>query len=213
MAELKDVEEQAALEFLQGIPPAPPLPSLSGIPPPPPLPPGLTEPKSNNSVMAAKFAAAAKVGTALTEPSFRPRHFFFYGSLMDPEVFQAVTKSAEAPIMRKGWIRGFRMKMWGIYPTLVPETEAEAAARAKIRGTWCMVDSHIRFVDLQEYETHKYMLYDCTIFIENGTELKDSGTFGWSGEPDSGELEDGVFDFERYQKYFKPSVLRPRPSG
>ncbi|KAK6836954.1 hypothetical protein PG987_007449 [Apiospora arundinis] len=68
--------------------------------------------------MAAKFAAAAKAGTALTKPSFRPRHFFFYGSLMDPEVFQAVTKSAKAPIMRKGWIKGFRMKMWGDLPDI-----------------------------------------------------------------------------------------------
>lgn len=160
--------------------------------------------------MAAKFAAAAEAGAALTQPTFRPRHFFFYGSLMDPEVFQTITKSAEAPVMRKGSITGFKMKMWGIYPVLVPETEA--GTDTKITGTWCMVDSHMRFLDLQEYETVKYTPLDCTIVTEDGTELKDSATFGWAGNPDNNELEDGVFNFERYQKYFKPSVVRENPS-
>jgi len=118
--------------------------------------------------MAVKFAAAAKAGTALTQPTFRPRHFFFYGSLMDPEVFQTITKSTEAPVMRKGWIKDFKMRVWGIYPTLVPETETETATEATITGTWFMVDSS--------------------------------------------ELEDGIFNFERYQRYFKPSVVRQRPS-
>ncbi|ORY67473.1 uncharacterized protein BCR38DRAFT_337534 [Pseudomassariella vexata] len=153
--------------------------------------------------MAAKFTAADKTRTpALTQSTSRPRYFFFYGSLMDPEVYQTVTNSADPPVMQKGWITGFRMKMWGIYPALVPE------AGSKITGTFCMVNSHDHFMDLQEYETGNYTPFECTIFTEGADQLDDSPTEGWAGSPASKELEGGVFDFERYQKYFKPSVVR-----
>lgn len=33
-------------------------------------------------------------------------------------------------------------------------------------------------------------------------------TFIWRGDPESKELEDGIFDFERWKKYFKASVVR-----
>ncbi|KAK7964454.1 hypothetical protein PG996_007849 [Apiospora saccharicola] len=211
-------EEREARQPLQGIPPAPPLPTspLTSVSPPPPPPPGTNNAKSiQQSVMASKFAAFEKATTpTFAEPTtFRPRHFFFYGTLMDPEVYQTVTKSPEAPAMRKGRITGFRMKMWGIYPTLVqvvPGSSAgpEAETDTRITGTYCMVDSHVHLDNLQYYETTKYKPVDCTIMTEEGEELTNCATFGWAGDPDSAELEDGVFDFERYQKYFKPSVVK-----
>ncbi|KAK8112463.1 hypothetical protein PG984_012989 [Apiospora sp. TS-2023a] len=203
-------EERQARQPLQGIPPAPPLPTspLTSVPPPPPPPPGTNNAKSiQQSIMASKFAAfeQATAPTFVEPANFQPRHFFFHGTLMDPEVYQTVTKSAEAPMMRKGWITGFRMKMWGIYPTLVPrvpgsgagspeaKANPEAETDIRITGTYCMP-------------------IDCTIITEEGEELTDCSTFGWAGDPESAELEDGVFDFERYQKYFKPSVVK-RPAA
>jgi len=41
----------------------------------------------------------------------------------------------------------------------------------------------------------------------DGAEKVKCYTFCWAGSPDSKELEEGVFDFERYQRYFKPSVV------
>ncbi|KAK7934583.1 hypothetical protein PG985_000078 [Apiospora marii] len=226
-------EERHARQSLQRIPPAPPLPSspLTSVPPPQTLPPGTNNAKSKRQfVMAAKFAAFenTKRPAFADSTTFRPRHFFFYGSLMDPEVYQTVTKSAEAPVMRKGWITGFRTKMWGIYPTLVPvapdsgvlgpdglgtgvpdaKAEHGIATEVKIAGTYCMVNSYVHLMNLQYYETANYKPVDCTITTEEGEELRDCATFGWAGDPDSTELEDGVFDFERYQRYFKPSVVR-----
>ena len=43
-----------------------------------------------------------------------------YGSLMDPEVLQAVLDLRAIPTMRDGWVEGYAMKKWGIYPTAIP---------------------------------------------------------------------------------------------
>ncbi|ROW10627.1 hypothetical protein VMCG_01609 [Cytospora schulzeri] len=56
-----------------------------------------------------------------------PPNFFFYGSLMDPDVLQVIAEiSSNAPAatgepeLHRASIKGFRLKMWGVYPTLVP---------------------------------------------------------------------------------------------
>jgi hypothetical protein len=44
--------------------------------------------------------------------------------------------------------------------------------------------------------------------LEDGVVLERCHTLNRAGEPDSKELEDGNFDFEHYQKYFRGSVTR-----
>lgn len=47
--------------------------------------------------------------------------FFFYGSLMDPDAVRVTAGiSAAKPQLHTALIRGFKLKMWGVYPALVP---------------------------------------------------------------------------------------------
>lgn len=156
--------------------------------------------------MAARFAAVDRANTArpdVTEMElpFKPCHVFFYGSLMDAQVLQTVAQLANPPPIRRGLVRGFRVKMWGIYPTVIPDKHGVVA------GTVWHMDDPSHLPRLQEYETRAYKLCDCEVELEEGHRLLASKIFCWAGETDSPELEEGVFDFERYQKYFKPSVI------
>lgn len=135
------------------------------------------------------------------ERPFTPGHIFFYGSLMDAQVLQAVANLDTPPTMRNGLVRGFRVKVWDIYPAAVPDEHGVVA------GTVWHTDDPSHIFRLQEYETEAYKLRDCEIELEGGHRPSESKIFCWAGEADSPELEEGMFDFERYQEHFKPSVV------
>jgi hypothetical protein len=98
--------------------------------------------------------------------------------------------------------KGFTVKMWGIYPALLPCSAGEV-----LGAVWeCASDAHFR--RLAEYETSAYSWCECTVVLEDGTEVLNCRTFCWAGDVDSKELESGSFDLERYQKDFKSSVVR-----
>lgn len=156
--------------------------------------------------MAARFAAADRANASRpempkTELPFKPCHIFFYGSLMDAQVLQTVAKLANPPILRSGLVRGFKIKMWGVYPAVVPDEQGV------VEGKVWHADNPSDLLCLQEYETGAYRLCDCDIEVDGGHRLLGSKVFCWAGEADSPELEEGLFDFERYQKHFKPSVI------
>jgi gamma-glutamylcyclotransferase (GGCT)/AIG2-like uncharacterized protein YtfP len=129
---------------------------------------------------------------------------FFYGSLMDSEVLQSILDLPELPTTRPATISGFLIKMWGIYPTLIP------CHSGSVTGTVWKVTSDAHFDRLVAYETAAYRWDECDAVLEGGEVLRNCRTFCWAGEPDSKELEDGSFDLERYQKYFKSSITRRR---
>lgn len=124
---------------------------------------------------------------------------------MDPEVLQAVLGLREVPNVQEGCIEGFMMKMWGIYPTLLPHEGG------KVFGTAWKVDSLSQFLRLKEYETSVYTWCSCQIELSNGESLFGCRTFCWAGDPNSKELVEGSFDLQRYQKYFKSSVVCKGP--
>jgi hypothetical protein len=129
---------------------------------------------------------------------------FFYGSVMDPEVIRAIHNLAEPPAAKPATISGFRIKMWGAYPTLIPSTSERVA------GSVWEVTSEEHLDLLAAYETAAYTLVKCEAGWEDATVLEHCRTFCRAGKADSSELEDGSFDLQRYQKYFKPSVTRSR---
>lgn len=137
----------------------------------------------------------------INEP-FQPCHMFFYGSLMDPEVIRAVLGLPDLPTTKPASISGYQIKLWGIYPALIPSTSST------VYGVVWEITQEDHFNRLAAYETAAYTWVRCDVMLENGTVLKECRTFIWAGQPDSKELEDGSFDFERYQKYFKSSVVR-----
>jgi gamma-glutamylcyclotransferase (GGCT)/AIG2-like uncharacterized protein YtfP len=158
---------------------------------------------------------AKRIMMALTEekikqraPPLFPCYMFFYGSLMDADVLRAITGLPEAPLVKKGTITGFAIKMWGIYPALV------TCSTGKINGTVWEVTSKAQFRRLTAYETSAYTWCECDVVLEDGEVLSSQCyTFCWAGDVNSQDLEERKFDFERYQKYFKPSVLRRGTSG
>lgn len=131
---------------------------------------------------------------------------FFYGSLMDPEVIQAILNLSELPVTKPATLSGYQIKMWGIYPALIPKESG------RVTGYVWEVTSEDQFERLAAYETTAYRWVECDAVLEDGAVLKGCRTFCWAGAPDSRELEDGNFDLERYQKYFKSSVTRRRPA-
>ncbi|OCK98294.1 uncharacterized protein K441DRAFT_543483 [Cenococcum geophilum 1.58] len=194
------------------IPPTPPpLPRSakpkSLIPQPPTLPPNAFRSISNSAFLQVITAANASNKQDYTKSPFRPCHLFFYGSLMDPEVLQAVLGLPEIPAVKCASITGFSMKMWGVYPALVRD------GNGKVFRTLWGVTSKAQFLRLAEYETSVYTWCECDVELNDGGTLHNCRTFCWAGNPDSKDLEDGSFDLERYQKYFKSSVTGRRPSA
>lgn len=180
-------------------PPAPPLPrpatkNLRGSPSSPvrapsnPIDASPSKSLSGRAAMAARFAAvdraiASRHGAPETELTFVTCHMFFYGSLMDSQVLQKVANLASPPATRGGVVRGFRIKMWGVYPTAIPDKQSVVA------GTVWHTDDPSHLIRLQEYETRAYRLCDCEIELEDGHRLPGSKIFCWAGEPTARSLK------------------------
>jgi Gamma-glutamyl cyclotransferase, AIG2-like len=131
------------------------------------------------------------------------QYFFFYGSLMDPEVLQSVLSLPKPPTLRPARIRWFKQKMWGPYPTLV-QTDNEDHV---VIGVVHRVDSYIHHSRLESYETKAYNTRFCTIEVDDGNVYPLGWVFAWAGDPDSQDLEDGTLDIEWYQRIVKPSIV------
>jgi gamma-glutamylcyclotransferase (GGCT)/AIG2-like uncharacterized protein YtfP len=167
----------------------------------PSIHPAFNGPSPTASLMQAKFAAAYRSGFKPVEPiPWEPTPYFFYGSLMDPEVLQSVLGLSETPKLQRGTISHFKIKMWGIYPEFV---KAEGGI---VEGMAWVVHTEEQLQRLQNYETSAYTSSYCIVDLADGGRIDFARTFRWNGDPDSRELEDGTFDILRYQKYFKPSI-------
>ncbi|KAF2704872.1 hypothetical protein K504DRAFT_461121 [Pleomassaria siparia CBS 279.74] len=193
------------------IPPPPPLPPAprprnpklpSTIPPLPGLPSNFGHEPVDKDMPRRRMMSRAKAKTEHRAPPLVPCHMFFYGSLMDPDVLQAMTGLPGAPLVKKGTITGFSIRMWGIYPALVP------CSTGVVNGIVWEVTSEAHFRRLADYETSAYTWCECNVVLENGKSLSNCRTFCWAGDVNSRDLKEGTFDLERYQKHFKPSVLR-----
>lgn len=142
------------------------------------------------------------------DPESKPKNLFFYGSLMDPDVIRVITETSNQPDMHKAFIRGFKLKMWGFYPTVIP-----GGAEDIVYGVHWQAANDRQLGLLQRYETHRYKLAKCSIYIEKDgktTSIDDGITFVWAGHPGSSELKDGEFSLERYQLYFKPDAFNKK---
>lgn len=139
-----------------------------------------------------------------SETTSSPPTFFFYGSLMDPDVLRVIAVTSAEPELHKASIKGFKLKMWGFYPTLIP-----GSADDTVQGMYWQAENTRQRDLLQRYETHRYKPVPCEISIEGeGRTIENGLTFVWAGDPASNELKDGEFLLERYQLYFKPDAFK-----
>lgn len=138
------------------------------------------------------------------DPDSKPKNLFFYGSLMDPDVLSVVSDTSADPELHTASIHGFKLKMWGCYPTLVPGDSGDT-----VHGVYWQAENDRQLSLLQRYETHRYKPATCSIHVEkDGSTIENGLTFVWAGDPLSSELTDGEFLLERYQLYFKPDAFK-----
>ncbi|KAI1749361.1 hypothetical protein F4782DRAFT_533480 [Xylaria castorea] len=105
--------------------------------------------------MAAQFGLADGPRTpyplVFSSTTFRPCHMLFDGTLMDSDVLQRITRCPTKPVLRPGWITGFKLKMWGgLFPTPIPLDELSKK-----------VQYYQQFYELQPYETSAYRGHWC----------------------------------------------------
>ena len=129
---------------------------------------------------------------------------------MDPQVLQTLLRLPAKPLLLAGSISGFTLKLWGIYPALL-QVSFLVECESPISGVLFLVETPEQWERLKEYETNAYTWCDCDIKLESGKSVG-GRTFIWRGDPNSKEIEDGDFDFERWKKYFKASVVRDETS-
>ncbi|PGH29383.1 hypothetical protein GX50_07863 [[Emmonsia] crescens] len=188
-----------------------------------------TDNPPNDAVTDATIESSRGWTAPQIEPPWKPTYLFVYGSLMDPDVLQHVLALPNSPLpLRPAKLKNYKMKMWGIYPTLVPnpsnsnsnnssgnENDKNERVDDAIPGALYLVEHPAQFTLLEMYETRAYSWRRCvaefTDDAGSNSTTEQSGfecrTFVWAGDPDGLELADGTFDLERYQKHYKPKFL------
>jgi len=133
---------------------------------------------------------------------------FFYGTLQDPDVLTTLLSLQLSPILHSASISGYAIKMWGIYPALIPST-----AQSTVKGMLWRCESEAHFEKLRAYETGAYTWMECDAVLLDGDGegiVRGVRVFVWAGNTNDEELEDGNFDFKWWKRYLKSSVVKRR---
>ncbi|KAI0097607.1 hypothetical protein GGR51DRAFT_577906 [Nemania sp. FL0031] len=154
--------------------------------------------------------------TSSEEPvvTFEPFYFFFYGSLQDRSMLRQVVgipdrglfnrlyyPEDDAPdntiYIQNASITGWKVRMWGPYPALVPADDGTA------RGLAWLCEKPEYVPRLASYESDAYRMAYCDISVPaadgNGVEiLRNARTFVTA--LDDNELEDGEFNLDEYRQ-------------
>jgi len=136
-------------------------------------------------------------GEAFVPPSdrdnfvgFRPHHIFLYGTLMDPVQLRNLLQLENTPTLQPATIVGWKIMLWGQYPTLVFKPGNI------IHGMAYEVQKESQMEYLKYYETEAYKVKGCNIKLGDGTEAPGE-TFIYNG--DSNLLKEGSFDLKDWQ--------------
>lgn len=195
---------------------------------PPPLPPPLPA-TSDKSRQIATTTHSSKVSPFIQklqrapegygfesrtflEPidTFAPRcgPYFFYGTLMDPQLLSEILSLSATPILRPAKIVGYSLKLWGQYPALVDGETGET-----VEGMVYHVEEPKHAERLAEYETNAYRPAPCLINVMDGEQSSEirGTTFKYIGNPI--DISDGTFDLNAWlkrmnrQPHEKPRVI------
>ncbi|KAK6543712.1 hypothetical protein TWF694_000447 [Orbilia ellipsospora] len=120
-------------------------------------------------------------------PTFEPTPLFFYGSLTVPAVLKRVLGLREEPVLRKAYITGFKIKLWGPYPALVPLSPDDTLNI--VSGAVYTVQTEDHLERLISYETKNYRLVSGPIKLtdsepEGSNEIAGM-TFIWNSDPET----------------------------
>lgn len=107
----------------------------------------------------ASSPAPASIARALDE---YPVSYFFYGTLADPAFLAEKLGLEELPVLRRGRIKGYEVKMWGRYKALVAGQSPK-----EVREGWVyMVKTEEELEKLAVWEGENYEVDVCDIFVE-----------------------------------------------
>ncbi|KAI3343420.1 hypothetical protein F4824DRAFT_7872 [Ustulina deusta] len=162
----------------------------------------------------ASVRAGAPVSSDSETPvtTFEPFYFFFYGSLQLRGVLQGVcnipdsteNEGNDAIVLREGAsIQGWKIKMWGPYPALVPAAPDEGK---RVDGMAWLCEKPEHVARLCRYETGAYRMAYCDVSVPaadgHGVEvLANARTF--VSTIDADELDEGKFSLAKYQRRMK----------
>ncbi|KAH8816967.1 hypothetical protein F5884DRAFT_853398 [Xylogone sp. PMI_703] len=123
--------------------------------------------------------------------TYIPKHFFFYGSLMDPLRLQEVLQLPEPPVLKTAKVQSYKIKLWGQYPALV-----YGSPNNFVDGMAFYVETELQQEMLEYYETEVYSVEGIRILIDG---KRVSGrTLMWAG--DAAELTDGAWSLEEWER-------------
>ncbi|KAJ8130551.1 hypothetical protein O1611_g3077 [Lasiodiplodia mahajangana] len=170
-------------------------------------------PRGLPSSIAAATEQEPSTSSEESAITFEPFYFFFYGSLQIPTVLGPVvadpyrdsTSGTDDPeddvpdntitYLKNASIKGWKVRMWGPYPALVPADDGT------VRGAAWLCEKPEYVPRLESYESDAYRMAYCDISVPyadgSGVEiLWNARTF--VSDLDDDELEDGEFDIDEY---------------
>ncbi|KAK2766973.1 hypothetical protein FQN54_006290 [Arachnomyces sp. PD_36] len=168
-------------------------------PPPPPLPTRNDNVQPQIKLKTAPTGRFDPIGSAQPEAytgPFPTGLYFFYGTLMAPEMLRDILSLKERPVLRPASIAGYECKLWGQYPAL---TEGKPLDKS-VAGAVLNVKTEEDAQKLARYETSNYRPQPCSISYTDGKEpATDEGhAFIFVGNPRS--LSEGDFDLDVWLK-------------
>lgn len=91
--------------------------------------------------------------------------YIFYGTLADPVLLAEILTLDSVPELRPARIFGYKVKLWGQYPAVIPVDESQHGADSDcvVEGFVYRVESVQHAERLAEYETGNYRAGACRI--------------------------------------------------
>ena len=124
---------------------------------------------------------------------YEPIYYFFYGTLMKPEILKDVLGLDTEPVLRNAKIYGYELTHWGQYRALVDGKPGQV-----VMGRAYIVRSVEEEYKLAYYETDAYTLAPCQIYLDGEEEGRSGKVFIYAG--DSQALKNGRFDRALWQR-------------
>ncbi|KAL9096684.1 MAG: hypothetical protein Q9165_001172 [Trypethelium subeluteriae] len=120
---------------------------------------------------------------------YKPKYYFFYGTLRQSEVLTRILELQQPPLYRSARIWGWSLSNWGPYRTLL-----DGPAGNIVEGDAFVLQSQEDEDKLARYETSAYKVTPCSIeFTDDQAPLKALGkTFMYAGDAEA--LQEGKFD-------------------
>lgn len=135
---------------------------------------------------------------------YTPKHFFFYGSLMNPVRLQEVLHLSATPVLQPARVKFYKIMLWGQYPSLVEGEEDNY-----VDGMAYLIETSEQQRMLKHYETNAYGIRGTRITIG---EKEVSGRTFICADDDLAELSEGTWLLEEWENGVeeeKASHFRP----